>query len=673
MPKHHLAIRQFIAGLTLAVLLLGSSICSARAAQAQDGTPLPDGFGTLLPAGVTAKTIVQLIAPGNDASLATLVGMKAWPYQKDTYVAIACFASNKEFHDKAMQYNDGKPKCWGDGALFDDKNGVREPWNVYLAVLRFGGTDTIPKVVATYGKPLDVNLDKGHSDLDMPDSGGYPDAYDRFDFANYKISNNAVAFGIRGRWDESDGNGGSGGFESIMLFSINAGHIINILSEPICYKQEIDIPGKDGVVNVNLYEGQNIVSILPHTTNGIHDLQLKTKGKNWKQDFSWNEQELRYDPIYPNPSLCLAEIGANHNDVGMLKPQFIYTRSATYCVNQKDGAPIQIHGPVQNHDDKYRPISIIGGPAGFVYLMSLSIISGSNSISAYHIDDSTGELTAVPGSSLETGHRSVGVMVNPAGTFAYVVNLCNVNCNGSISVYGIDGTTKVLKPVPGNPFAAGMAPSSIAINPAGIFAYVVNEGYYGDKSNISAYHIDITTGVLKPLPGSPFAAGIRAGSIAINPAGTFAYVVNESNDGVNGKGSISVFHIDATTGVLKPLPGGAFAVGIDAGPIAINPAGTFAYVINGGRDDGDGSLSAFRIDATTGALTPVPGSPFATGNTPTSIVFNPAGTFVYVGSLGDVGFRTIVVYRINTKTGVLTQIHGSPFVVTDSSQLIIAR
>ena len=557
MPKHHLAIRQFISGLTLAVLLLGSFICSARAAQAQDGTPLPDGFGTLLPAGVTAKTIVQLIAPGNDASLATLVGMKAWPYQKDTYVAIACFASNKEFHDKAMQYNDGKPKCWGNGGLFDFKNGARVPWNVYLAVLRFGGTDTIPKIIAMYGKSLDVNLDKGHSDLDMSGSADYPDVYDRFDFANYKISNNAVAFGIRAHWDEGYAGGG-GYFESIMLFSQNAGHLVNILSEPIYYQKNLA-----GDWN---FEGENIVSVLPHATNGFYDLQLKTKGKNWKQDFVWNDKKNLYEPSYPSPNACLDLNGVNPFDAWYLKPGFIYSAGATYCTNPVTGAPTQIHGPI---DDI---------PADEIDLVSAKVIL------------------------------------------------------------------------------------------AGTFAYVVNQGK-DDHGSVSVFRIDATTGVLKPLPGTPFTTGVVPQSITISSTGTFAYVVNQGKD---DHGSISVFRIDATTGVLKPLPGGPFTTGISPGTVTINPAGTFVYVANE-NPGGNGSISAYRIDATTGVLKPLPCSPFAAGTALISTAINPAGTFLYAGSADNEGFNTILVYHINTKTGALTQIHGSPFVVTNSSQLIIAR
>jgi len=53
------------------------------------GIVKPDEFGTLLPAGLTAKEIVALIAPGEEVRLATLVGAKAWLYRPNSFIAIA--------------------------------------------------------------------------------------------------------------------------------------------------------------------------------------------------------------------------------------------------------------------------------------------------------------------------------------------------------------------------------------------------------------------------------------------------------------------------------------------------------------------------------------------------------------------------------------------------------
>ena len=52
----------------------------------------------------------------------------------------------------------------------------------------------------------------------------------------------------------------------------------------------------------------------------------------------------------------------------------------------------------------------------------------------------------------------------------------------------------------------------------------------------------------------------------------------------------------------------------------------FAYVPNHGSN----TVSAYTIDATTGALTSVAGSPFATGTGPFAVAVSPNGQFVDV-------------------------------------------
>ena len=46
--------------------------------------------------------------------------------------------------------------------------------------------------------------------------------------------------------------------------------------------------------------------------------------------------------------------------------------------------------------------------------------------------------------------------------------------------------------------------------------------------------------------------------------------------------------------------------------MTIDPANQFLYVAN----DGSANISGFRLDASTGALTPMAGSPFPAGNHP---------------------------------------------------------
>jgi 6-phosphogluconolactonase (cycloisomerase 2 family) len=50
--------------------------------------------------------------------------------------------------------------------------------------------------------------------------------------------------------------------------------------------------------------------------------------------------------------------------------------------------------------------------------------------------------------------------------------------------------------------------------------------------------------------------------------------------------------------------------------LAIDPTGKFVYVANGMSND----VSAYRLNAASGALTPVAGSPFAAGTTAVGVV-----------------------------------------------------
>ena len=97
--------------------------------------------------------------------------------------------------------------------------------------------------------------------------------------------------------------------------------------------------------------------------------------------------------------------------------------------------------------------------------------------------------------------------------------------------------------------------------------------------------------------------------MAVSPNGQFAYVANFTSD------DVSAYTINATTGALTPVPGSPFAAGLEPVSVAVSQNGQFAYVANDGSND----VSAYTINATTGALTPVPGSPFAAGSAPLSV------------------------------------------------------
>src|SRR5437660_1243041 len=83
-------------------------------------------------------------------------------------------------------------------------------------------------------------------------------------------------------------------------------------------------------------------------------------------------------------------------------------------------------------------------------------------------------------------------------------------------------------------------------------------------------------------------------------------------------------------------------------------AQSFAYVAN----QASNNVSAYTINTATGALTPVAGSPFAAGPTPVSVTVDPTGKFAYTANHSS---NDVSAYTINAATGALTAVPGSPF------------
>ena len=95
--------------------------------------------------------------------------------------------------------------------------------------------------------------------------------------------------------------------------------------------------------------------------------------------------------------------------------------------------------------------------------------------------------------------------MDPTARFVYVAN----KASNEISAYSI-GPTGLLTPVPGSPFAGADEPVSVVVDSTARFAYASNRA----SNNVSAYSIG-SNGALTPAPDSPFATGIEPISVAV--------------------------------------------------------------------------------------------------------------------------------------------------------------
>lgn len=234
---------------------------------------------------------------------------------------------------------------------------------------------------------------------------------------------------------------------------------------------------------------------------------------------------------------------------------------------------------------------------------------------------SSGGLTAISGSPFSApymigstigGTRSM--ITNPAGTLLFVLN----QSGDTVYLYQI-GSGGVLTLASGSPFPVPFLPENMATDGLGKYLYVTSAST--DTSvipAIAAYSVS-SSGSLTAVSGSPFSGNI--GGM------------------LNAYGMLQV----------EGDPSGKYLIGTTSAAIGNN----FLYVFN-----------IQQTGATPGAITPVAGSPFATFYSPYAIAVqsNSGGDLVYSFSISSTGTTNpIEGYQLNTSTGALTAVSGSPF------------
>ncbi len=270
---------------------------------------------------------------------------------------------------------------------------------------------------------------------------------------------------------------------------------------------------------------------------------------------------------------------------------------------------------------------------------------GTNTIGEYTVDTATGALTSV--GTIANGDSPYSVAVDPSGRFVYAVA---IDTNG-VYAYSIDPKTGVLAAIKGSPFTADIvAPDSVAVDPTGRFL-IVGEGCCANTAGVSVYSINPTSGKLTVVKGSPFLppSGVsEPSSLVVDPTGRFVYVANGESFGTGGA---TVYSINATSGKLTytgtEIPGGAAPWGI-----ATDVTGSYVYMTNN-----DNTIYGYAIDNANGELSNIPGSPFLiSGGASRGIATDPSGKFLYLSNA-----EQLLGYSINASNGKLTVLSSSPY------------
>ena len=273
---------------------------------------------------------------------------------------------------------------------------------------------------------------------------------------------------------------------------------------------------------------------------------------------------------------------------------------------------------------------------------------------AFPVNPSTGALGS--GTQAAAGFTSVGFLANMVSDPAgKFLFVCNLG-NSSIEAFSINATTGALSPVNGSPFPIqGSGAGNLSMDPSGSFVYAAS------TSGITAYVVNQTTGTLRAIAGSPFSDGSTLRASVVDSSGRFLYA-----SGNTTQITTSVFTIDSSSGALTPIAGSPFLSPINSEvfSLAVHPSGKFLYgsfpVVN--------SIVAWSINISTGALTVNPASPFATGNGTSMLLVAPNGNFLYALNGND---NTVSGFSIDANGGALTAVNGAPFPVNAGTGYLV--
>ncbi len=225
------------------------------------------------------------------------------------------------------------------------------------------------------------------------------------------------------------------------------------------------------------------------------------------------------------------------------------------------------------------------------------------------------------------------------------------NADNTISQYSVNAASTTPLTALNPPTVAAGSPQQAFLHPNGLYAYSIAQD---PTSTVHLYDIAPGTGTLTLRTGDPQVnsgtGGLNIG--VIDPTGRFLYVSDETAGTVNG------FTISQVDGTLTPAGG---VTGLNTPTdVLVDHQGHYLYVIEG-PTVGAGAILAYSINQTSGALTPLSTPSYAVGNQPIFATIDssdPANPHIYVPNGGD---STISGYTIAPATGLLTQIGSSAF------------
>lgn len=296
----------------------------------------------------------------------------------------------------------------------------------------------------------------------------------------------------------------------------------------------------------------------------------------------------------------------------------------------------------------------------FVYVACTAAEGANNygEINVFEINSESGRMRQIPSSPFPSqGRDPVAEAVSVDYGSLFVVN----QDDNTIEQFGI-GTDGKLYPY-NTVNTPGIFPLVIATTKSNLFIVDLYQplplcsdaepcsgsiGVFPLSAASGATPVTIGTAVANPAVSGQYwpltLSGVNASHVIVPTAvsvlasGADVYVTAYDSSVTPNAGYVFGFSV-GSGGALTALPGSPFAAGVKPSAIASDPTSTYVYV----TDFSSGNVLGYN--AASGSLTPLGGSPFRAGNQPSAIVVDTAYPYAYVTNSTD---ANVTAYSISS-------------------------
>jgi 6-phosphogluconolactonase len=290
------------------------------------------------------------------------------------------------------------------------------------------------------------------------------------------------------------------------------------------------------------------------------------------------------------------------------------------------------------------------------------VANGADTFIAGFAVSSTGTLSVLQNAPYNNGVAALSLTLTPKNTYLYA------GTSNGIYLYAIGSNGALTVQNNGSPVAQDVIATELAVDSTGGYLLAAGLRSSTQAQGIGIYQIASTTGLLTAVSGSPLNLYTGTGSTptVVSPSGL---LVTPNNQIVYV--SLAALGVQ----VLTLGTGGALSTGNAATILPPNSKSTSPADYGLGSDPNSHFLFVAEINTglrvlsigTNGALSEITGSPYAVGSGPTGVILDPSGAYVYVANKGS---NNISAFALNASSGQLTAIAGSPF--NSGGQLPIA-